>query len=208
MINFQVLGLGTSLRLWAAGLAASTPVSVAPASEANLLVRKPNESVATFGRRVLPKGARLKTKPVEVQLPPFGKVVLVLHLPEKELNNYEGWVLVPLGGGSRSTYRKNVLPEVSSPDSGDEYTIRSVFSADVDHDGRPELCVLSSVYHTGSGDEPAYLTDAYKWKGDKFVLLDETHTADLRDLRTAKAVRDRLKGTPATGGAGPNPGAK
>lgn len=182
-----------------AALATICLARVARAADAEPIKRQPGESLANFAKRLTPPGSVLKTKPVEVGLPPLGTVVVIMHLPAKELNNYQGWVFAP--ASPPGAYRKVVLPEVGPADSGDEYTIRSIFAADADHDGAPELCVLSSIYHTGSGDDPAYMTDVYKWQGDKFVALDETVTAAFRNLRTAKAVRDKLK-APPTGAPG------
>jgi hypothetical protein len=161
------------------------------------------EPVADFANRILPEGAELATRPVEVDLPPLGKVVVVVFVPASSSGNlhtnYQGWILVP--GSDGHTYRKETLPPLPNRDGQFEYSVKSVFTADADGDERPELCILSSLYENGSGKDAFYMTDVFKWSGKGFEHADDATDQLLLDLKNAKAVRARLKSRLQHGGA-------
>jgi hypothetical protein len=159
------------------------------------VVRSAGETPEELAKRIVPSDATLSTRPVEVALPPLGKVIVVLFVPASppgtSYSNYRGWVLVP--DARPRSYRKENLPPLKSADGMIEYDVKAVFTADADGDGLPEICVLADVYRTGSGEDGHYSTDLYKWSSKSFVRADETVRASLIDLPTAKDVRARLK---------------
>jgi hypothetical protein len=149
---------------------------------------------------VLPTGAHTITKSLELELPPLGRVVLVLYELDSEdpkdradPSIYRGLVLIP--EGRPANYRIEPLP--SQPDGLGTlmYDVQSVFAADADGDGAPELCILSEITEVGAGDNgrPHTDTDLFKWSGSGFVLVRQSDKRPLYNLRDAKTVRARLK---------------
>jgi hypothetical protein len=88
-----------------------------------------------------------------------------------------------------------MLPPITDGFGKLDYTIKSVFTADADGDGSPELCILSEVSEAGSGDggRPSFDTDIFKWSVGAFSLVQQSDQRPLDGLRNAKAVRARLK---------------
>lgn len=150
------------------------------------LTRRPGEAAEAFGTRLLPPGAALSAKPVDVNLGPAGKAVVVLFRPKQNSFNYTGWVLLPPVSGTQP-YNKLVLPPLSVADGRFSVEVRSIFAADVDADRAPDLCVLARFHEFGTRD--AYLsTDCFRWTRDHFDLLDEAGEKTV-GLKNAKAVR-------------------
>ena len=87
-----------------------------------------------------------------------------------------------------------MLPAISAGSGRLDYDILSVFTADTDGDGAPELCVLSEINEVGKGDagRPMYDTDIFKWSMGAFTLVKQDDKRPLFGLRNAKAVRARL----------------
>lgn len=163
------------------------------------IIRQPDETPEQLGAHVLPPGAETITKPLELDLPPLGKVVLVLYQLGSDDSNlvndpsvYRGAVLVP--DGKYGSYRLERLPSQKDGAATLMYEVKSVFAADADGDGAPELCVLSEISEAGSGKAHAD-TDLFKWTGSGFALVRQGDKRPLYDLRDAKAVRAKLKKT-------------
>jgi hypothetical protein len=156
----------------------------APADED--LARRPGESTDAFGTRVLPPGATLSSKPIDVSLGPLSKVVVVLFRPMQNSFNYTGWVLLPPSDGAQD-YKKSVLPPLAIADGRFSVEVNSIFAADVDADGVPELCILAQCHEFGTRE--AYLsTDCFRSNRGRFDLVPEAGDGTL-GLRNAKAVR-------------------
>jgi hypothetical protein len=100
-------------------------------------------------------------------------------------------VLVP--DGSPQSYRQESLPLSGDREGINDFSVRSVFAADADGDGLPELCVLSSVHEIGTRGPDYYSTDIYKWAGKGFIQGEREVEERLYRLPNAKAVRARLK---------------
>lgn len=166
------------------------------------IVRRPGEGVEALTERILPPGASTLTKPLEMTFPPLGKVILILFEPSADAPSgpdtpdsiYTGWLLAP--DGKPNSYRLELLPPNSAGLGRLDYDILSVFTADADGDGAPELCVLSEINEVGKGDagRPMYDTEIFKWSdGGRFSLVEQSDKRPLLGLRNAKAVRARLK---------------
>jgi hypothetical protein len=127
--------------------------------------------------------------------PPENFAIVVLYLPQSDkhhhYSNYRGWVLVP--GKDPGSYHKESLPPLEDSEGDNEYEVKSVFTADADGDSVRELCVLATVYRNGTGSEEYYGTEVYKWNGKAFVHTNPAIRNRLLNLRTAAAVRARLK---------------
>lgn len=150
------------------------------------LAKRPGESSEAFGTRLLPSGAELSSKPADVNLGPLGKVVVILFRPKQNSFNYTGWILLPPSSGSQS-YKKSTLPPLSIADGRFSVEVKSIFAADVDADGAPDLCVLAQFHEFGTRE--GYLsTDCFRWKQGHFYLIDEAGEKTL-GLKNAKAVR-------------------
>jgi hypothetical protein len=179
-------------------IAGPTVTGSRPAGQ-KVIVRGAAESIQKLARRILPHGAQTVTRPVEMEFPPLGKVILVLYEPgsedksDKTYSIYWGWLLVP--NGNSASYRIETLPLLKDGFGTLDYSIKSVFTADADGDGLPELCVLSAISEIGSGDKGKddYDTDIFKWSGGAFILVEQGDDRPLSGLRNAKAVRARLK---------------
>lgn len=164
-------------------------------------VRRPGEGLEALTDRIMPPGASTLTKPLEMMFPPLGKVILILFEPRSDAPSgpdgvdsiYTGWLLAP--DGKPDSYRVEVLPPISEGVGRLDYDILSVFTADADGDGAPELCVLSEINEVGKGDagRPMYDTDIFKWSAGAFTLVKQDDKRPLFGLRNAKAVRARLK---------------
>ncbi len=152
--------------------------------------------------RILPSRAELSAKPVDVNLGQLGKVVVVLFQADRDASNYTGWVLLP--SSESTTYKKSVLPPLVEVEGRFSVDVKSIFAADADGDGAPELCILSQFHPYGTRD--AYLsTDCFQWKQGRFGLMVDAGTSSL-GLKNAKAVRAHfakhpIKSTPALPGA-------
>ena len=164
------------------------------------IVRQPDEPPEHFATRVLPTGAETITKPLEFELPPLGKVVLVLYDVASDdpagMNDpsvYRGMVLVP--NRTTGTYRIEMLPSQAAGAGILMYEVKSVFTADADGDGAPDICILSEITEAGTGDSkaPHTDTDLFKWSGSGFADVHQGDNRPLYNLRNAKAVRARLK---------------
>jgi len=161
------------------------------------VVRQPDEQLDQLAGRILPSGAETITKPLELDFPPLGKVILILYQLSSEdpglvsdPSIYRGWVLVP--DEKQGTYRIEPLPSQKDGAATLMYQVQSVFAADADGDGAPELCILSEITEAGGGKSYAD-TDLFKWSGSRFTVVKQSDRRPLYNLRTAKAVRDRLK---------------
>jgi hypothetical protein len=164
------------------------------------VTRRPAETPEQLGARVLPSGAQTITPPVEFELPPLGKVVLVLYDLDSadpavlaDPSIYRGIVLVP--DVKPATYRIERLPSLAAGFGTLMYEVKSVFAADADGDGAPEICILSEIAEVGAGDSGRAHTDTdlFKWTGSAFVLMRQSDKRPLYNLPDAKAVRARLK---------------
>jgi len=82
--------------------------------------------------------------------------------------------------------------------------VKSIFSADVDGDSQPELCVLSKEYEYGTGDDSYFATDCYHRTADKFELIEALAPLSI-GLKNAKAVRQHFAKHPVKPGT-PLPG--
>lgn len=169
-------------------------------SDRKNITRRPEESLEQLGARVIPPGAHTITSPLELELPPLGQVVLVLYeLDSDDLKAladpsiYRGIVLVP--DGQPKDYRMEALPSQPNGFGTLMYDVKSVFAADADGDGAPELCILSDITEVGAGDSgrPHTDTDIFKWSRSGFTLMPQSDRRPLYNLRDAKAVRARLK---------------
>lgn len=164
------------------------------------VVRLPDQSAEQLATRALPPGADTITKPLELDLPPLGKVILVLYEVASDdpaiVNDpsvYRGLVLVP--DGRPGAYRIERLPSQKEGAGTLMYDVLSVFAADADGDGAPELCILSEITAAGAGDRGKSHTDTdlFRWSGSAFTLVDQGDKRPLYNLRCAKDVRTRLK---------------
>lgn len=149
--------------------------------------RRPGESVPEYAQRLLPTGSELATRPVDLTLGSLGKVIVVLFTPANEEANYTGWVMVPQGTDGKA-YRKAVLPPLTAASGLFDIEVKSIFSADVDGDGSPELCVLSRYYRNGSAEKAYPATDCFHSTGQAFELVKASGPATV-GLSNAKAVR-------------------
>jgi len=175
--------------LRASGLVAALALTVATAHAGETIIRRPGEALSAFAERSLPPQKELAAKPVEVSLPPLGKVAVVLMRPAGSSSNYAGWVLVPTGPGA---YRKEVLPPMELAEGLFEVEVQSVFTAEGGGEPSPKLCVLYSYYRTGSGEEGDHATEVYGWKAGAFARFPELGET-LNGLKNARQVRARLK---------------
>ena len=164
------------------------------------LDRRPGESVAAYAERLLPPGRELAGKPVEIKLGPLGNVIVVLFRPAGEEANYTGWIMVPRGSDARA-YRKEILPPLTTASGLFDIEVKSIFSADVDRNGSPDLCVLSQYYRNGSAEKAYPATDCFGWSGQKFELMPASAPGTV-GLRNAKAVRSYFATHPINRGAG------
>lgn len=162
--------------------------------------RRPGESLQQLAARILPAGAETIDKPVELRLPPLGKVIVILYQNASEDPSvvrdpsvYRGWILIP--AASPSSYRVEPLPSLTDGAATLMYQVKSVFAADVDRDGASELCILSEITEVGAGDRgtPHTDTDLFKWSGTHFAVIKQGDRRPLYNLRDVKAVRARLK---------------
>ena len=151
------------------------------------LARHPGEPVSSYGKRLLPRGMTLAAKPVDLTLGGLGKVIVVLFRPEGDTFNYSGWLMVPASSDSLS-YRRLLLPRSDAGQGRVGIDVKSIFSADVDSDGEPELCILSQEYEYGTGDAPYFATDCYHRTGDTLELIEALAPLSI-GLKNAKAVR-------------------
>ncbi|HVT07749.1 MAG TPA: hypothetical protein VHO67_09830 [Polyangia bacterium] len=164
------------------------------------LDRRPGESVTSYAGRLLPPGSELASNAVELKLGTLGKVTVILFTPDKEVANYTGWVMVPTGP-TPVTYRKVVLPPLTTAEGLFDIEVKSIFATDVDADGVPELCVLSQYYRNGSGEKAYPATDCFRWKGEGFGLVEASGPLTV-GLRDAKSVRSYFLKHPIKRGAG------
>ncbi len=158
-----------------------------PGRAADSLARRTAETTQAFAKRLLPPQAELSAKPVAVKLGPLGKVVVVLFLPNQDASNYRGWVLAPQAQEGL-WYKKIPLPPLTVADGRFSIEVMSIFAADVDADGSPELCVLSRYHEYGSRDDADLSTDCFRWNQDHFDLLVDSGIKSL-GLKNARAVR-------------------
>jgi hypothetical protein len=156
------------------------------------------ETPEHLASRLLPKGAHTITKPLEFMFQPLGRIVLVLYemgrddpLDESDPSVYRGMVLVPDTGAD--VYRIVYLPSMKEGQGTLMYEIASVFTADADGDGLPDLCIMSEVTEVGTAGHWYTDTDLFRWSGSGFRLVEQGDDRPLSNLRTAKAVRARLK---------------
>ena len=206
-----------------AGAVSAPPAAVntvrplrSPSNGPETIVRKPGEKPDQLAARILPAGAETITKPLEFELGPLGTVVLVLYQVSPDdpvfINDpsvYRGLVLIP--SGKQDNYRIQPLPSQSAGAGVLMYEVKSVFAADADGDGSPELCILSDTREAGDTGRSHTDTDIFKWSGSGFKLVEQDDSRPLSDLRTAKAVRAnaacRWSWTTSTSdGASPLPG--
>ena len=129
----------------------------------------------------------LAAKPVDLTLGGLGKVIVVLFRPEGDTFNYSGWLMVPASSDSLS-YRRLLLPRSDAGQGRVGIDVKSIFSADVDSDGEPELCILSQEYEYGTGDAPYFATDCYHRTRDTLELIEALAPLSI-GLKNAKAVR-------------------
>ena len=179
------------------------PVDQKPASAhagRRVIVREPGEELEQLAARILPAGANTITKPLEFEFAPLGRVILVLYelasddpTDVSDPSVYRGTVLVP--NGQPGAYRTESLPSQKDGLATLMYEVQSVFGADADGDGTPELCILSAITETGGGKSFTD-TDLFKWSGSRFTAVKQSDKRPLYNLRTAKEVRARLKKAP------------
>ena len=159
---------------------------VAPTSYAGDVDRHARETIHAYAKRLLPPSTELSTKPVEVNLGALGKAIVLLFSPSEGVANYTGWVLVP-SSASATDYKRYVLPPLEIVDGIFDIDVKSIFAADADRDGSPDLCVLARFYRNGSGEEAYTATDCFGWTGSRFHLID-TGSQSV-GLKNAAAVR-------------------
>ena len=169
-------------------LAALAVVATSARAE-DTLSRRQGESLSAFAQRSLPPQTELAAKPVEVSLPPLGKVAVVLARPQGSSSNYTGWVLVP--SDRPGAYRKEALPPMELAEGLFEVEVKSVFAAGGPGEPRRKLCVLYSYYRTGSGEEGGFATEVYGWSKGAFVRLPDVGES-LTGLKNAQEVRARM----------------
>lgn len=162
------------------------------------IVRQPGETPEQLAARVVPAGGEMMTTPLELDLPPLGKVVLVLYQVDSndpilasDPSVYRGIVLVPDGKTGR--YRMEPLPSQKDGAATLMYDVKSVFVAEAGSEGAPKICILSEIAEAGESGKPHVDTDLFKWSGSAFMLVDQGDQRPLYNLRNAKAVRARLK---------------
>jgi len=164
-----------------------------PTGYAGDVERHAGETIGAYAKRLLPPTTELSTRPVEVNLGALGKATVLLFIPSKGVANYTGWVLVP-SSAAATDYKRYVLPPLKVVDGIFEIDVKSVFAADVDGDGSPDLCVLASFYRDGSGDEPYTTTDCFGWTSSRFHLIDTAPQSV--GLKNAAAVRSHFTKKP------------
>ena len=169
---------------------AALSVVATPAQSEAPVVRRADDTLASFARRLLPPHSKMATRPVELYLPPLGKVVVILLRPEGTASNYSGWVLIP-DDDKATSYRKSSLPPMELAESLFEIQVKSIFSAKTNAAASPVLCVLYTYYRTGSGEEGGYATEVYAWRSDAFARLPEV-AKQVAGLKNARQVRTRL----------------
>lgn len=176
-------------------LTVAKPVAAKP-PERKPIVHQTGEPLSELAKRIVPHASEILAEPVEMALPPLGQVIVFLYEPPSDgpvdYTNYRGIVLVPEGGPGN--YRQEALPPIREREGQFEFSIKSIFSADADGDGAPELCVLAGEYRLGSGEREVDITTVNKWSGKGFVNVDEDKIEQpLVGLHNAKSVRARLK---------------
>src|SRR5436190_3456668 len=75
------------------------PIGERKAVHRKTIVRRPGEGIEALAERILPPGASTLTKPLEMTLPPLGKVILILFEassdtpsgPDSVDSIYTGW---------------------------------------------------------------------------------------------------------------------
>lgn len=168
------------------------------ASGPKTVARRPGETAEQLAARVVPAGGDTITKPLEFELPPLGKVILVLYQVGSDdptlvsdPSVYRGIVLVP--EQKTGLYRMEPLPSQKEGAATLMYDVKSVFLANAGGDGAPDLCILSEISEAGESAKPHMDTDLFRWSGSAFTLVDQGDRRPLYNLRNARAVRARLK---------------
>lgn len=171
-------------------LAVAVAATLASRAYGDDVERRPGESVSSYGKRQVPAGNELVANPVDLKLGELGRVIVVLFKPKEGIWNYSGWVLAPASADSRA-YRRLALPRSDAGQGRVGVEVKSIFSADVDGDSQPELCILSKEYEYGTGDDSYFATDCYHEATDKFELIEALAPLSI-GLKNAKAVRDHF----------------
>src|SRR5262245_12690728 len=173
-------------------LAALAALSVvASAQPEAAVVRRADETLASFAQRLVPPHSEMATRPVELYLPPLGKIVVILIRPEGTAWNYSGWVLIP-NDDKATSYRKSSLPPMDLAEGLFEIKVKNIFSARTNAAASPVLCILYTYYRIGSGEEGGYATEVYAWRSEAFARLPEVAKQAI-GLKNARQVRTRLK---------------
>lgn len=159
-------------------------------SDAGVVTRGADEPLGAFAQRLLPPDTRLVTDPVEVELPPLGRIGVILFR-EEDSTVYTGWALVPEQGAAR-TFRKVVLPPPPFTDGLFGVEVKSVFAATVGSGPGRDLCVLYEWYRFGTGTEDGHDSEVYRWTGSAFERRAGVERA-VAGLTTAGKVREKLK---------------
>src|SRR5262245_3825931 len=170
---------------------AALSVAAAAAQPEARAVRRAEDTLVSFAHRLVPPHSEIATRPVELDLPPLGKIVVILIRPEGTASNLSGWVLIP-NDDKAASYRKSRLPPMELAESLFEIEVQSIFSAKTNAAASPVLCVLYTYYRTGSGEEGGYATEVYAWRSEGFARLPEV-AKHVTGLKNARQVRTRLK---------------
>jgi hypothetical protein len=140
-----------------------------------------------LAKKFMPKDARLMHEIVDGRFGPGENNLVVLFGEDEEAKAYQGFVLIPRG----EKYEKAVLPTPNVAYAIEEP--KSVFYADVDRDGKPELLIIAECY-TGIGPEgsvPFYRTRVYEWKGENFVHMEKV-SETIGNSPTANTAKRKL----------------
>lgn len=168
--------------------------------------RRPNESLADFAARVIPKGTELAHRAIQGAFGPSKENVVILYHKRDDIDtNYAGWVLTPEGEKAAS-YRKYELPPMKEIPKLFEITVSAVMFAAISGP-EPDLIVLYEYYRNGSGKGASNAAYAYHWNGEQWTLRDDV-SQKLAGLKDAAAVRRKLKSIAVPAAPKPAPGRK
>lgn len=155
------------------------------------VIKKENESLTAFVKRIIPPDSELAYKIVTKNVAKGRALIVVLFRQKFSSSNYSGWVLTP----SRSSpylFLKFVLPPMKEIENHFDIAVNGVFFEDINYNNRPELFILYEYHRAGSQMDDGYSIYVYELDANTFVILDKA-TKVLGGLKTEKAVRAKLK---------------